>query len=88
MREEFTNKTELTGSMIEDGANITPSDTVDLTNPTKTGIYVGGSGDLKVDLLSGATVTYYNLSAGITHPIVAKRIYATGTTATNIAVGY
>jgi hypothetical protein len=62
---------------------ITPSDSVDLTVPTR-GVYVGVSGDLKVDMSGVGTVTFKDLMAGMIHPISAKRIYATGTTATDI----
>lgn len=62
---------------------ITPSDSTDLTTPTR-GIYVGVSGDLKVDLVGSGTVTFVGLAAGIIHPIAAKRIYATGTDSTDI----
>jgi hypothetical protein len=63
---------------------ITPSNSTDLTTPTR-GIYVGVSGDLTVDLVKGGTqITFVGLAAGIIHPIAAKRVYATGTDATDI----
>lgn len=62
---------------------VTPNNSTDLTNATR-GIYVGVSGDLKVDLLSGDTVTFVNIAAGVIHPLRVKRVYATGTTATSI----
>ena len=62
---------------------VTPSNTVDLAQVTR-GIYVGVSGDLKVDMVAGGTVTFVDLAAGMIHPIAAKRIYQTGTDATNI----
>lgn len=78
---------------VENGYAVTPSDSVDLTFTntdgntvtfTTRGIYLGASGDLKVDLERGGTVTFTGLSAGVIHPVAAKRIYATGTTATSI----
>jgi hypothetical protein len=39
---------------------------------------------LKVDMGDSGTVTFSGLPAGVFLPIIVKRIYATGTTATNI----
>ena len=68
---------------IESGFSITPSNTVDLERTTR-GIYVGIGGDLKVDLVSGDTVTFVGLSSGMIHPIRVRRVYATGTDVDNI----
>ena len=62
---------------------ITPHDTNDLAIAPR-GIYVGVSGDLKVDMLGTGTVTYVGLAEGVIHPIRASRVYSTGTTATDI----
>ena len=62
---------------------ITPDNTTDLALPTR-GLYVGGSGTVKVDMADGTTVTFTGLAAGVIHPIRAKRVYATGTTASGI----
>ena len=64
-------------------AAVTPDDSNDLTNVTR-GVYVGASGNVKVDLLGGSTVTFSGLAAGVVHPLRVTRIYATGTTATGI----
>ncbi len=66
---------------------ITPSDDTDLTFVTR-GIYVGVAGNLKVDMEDGTTVIFVGLAAGMIHPIRAKRIYATLTTATSIVGVY
>ena len=66
---------------------ITPSNTEDLVRVTR-GIYVGVTGNVKVDMFSGDTVTFLGMSAGVIHPIRAKRVYATGTTATSIVGVY
>lgn len=63
--------------------SITPADGSDVTWITR-GLYVGASGDVKVDMEDGTTVTFTSLSAGVIHPIRAKRVYSTGTTATSI----
>lgn len=62
-------------------AAITTSDTAVSDDPTRA-IYVGNSGSLKVDMVSGGTVTFSNLTAGTLLPIQVVRVYATGTTAT------
>lgn len=73
----------LNESKAQEAVLVAPSDTNDLAKVTS-GIYLGGSGDLRVTLEKGSTVTFTNLSSGIIHPIAAKRIYATGTMATSI----
>ena len=55
--------------------------------PTR-GVYVGGSGDLKVTMANGSDVTFTSLSAGVIHPISCIRMYSTGTTATNLVALY
>lgn len=70
-------------SPAENAAAVTPNDSTDLANTTR-GVYVGVTGDLKVDTVGGNTVTFVSLAAGIIHPIRAKRVYSTGTTATSI----
>lgn len=62
---------------------ITTHNTNELTTVTR-GVYVGVSGDLKVDMLDGTTVTFANIVAGVIHPLRVRKVYATGTTATNI----
>lgn len=63
----------------------TPSDSLDLAPPARA-IYVGASGDVRIDDLAGHTTVLKALQAGTFHPVRAKRIYATGTTATDIVV--
>lgn len=70
-------------SPAEHAVEITPSNDTDLANTTR-GVYAGVSGDLKVDTVGGSTVTFVGLAAGIIHPIRARRVYATGTDATDI----
>ena len=65
-------------------AAITPSDTVDLPWITRA-IYVGGAGDVKVDMGdSGTAIPFTAVPVGTVLPIRVKRVYATGTTATNL----
>ena len=62
---------------------VTPSDTNDLLVLTR-GLYVGVSGDVKVTCMAGNVTTLVGLAAGVFHPIRVRRVWATGTTATNI----
>lgn len=62
---------------------ITPDDDVEFIPPVR-GIYVGTSGDLKVDMADGQTVTFTGVVAGFIHDISVKRVYANGTNAGNI----
>jgi hypothetical protein len=65
--------------------NVTPSDTGTIRE-TKA-LYIGTSGDLKVDMADGSTVTFSSIGVGF-HELSVKRVYATGTTATNIVALY
>lgn len=71
----------------ENAFAVTPNNFADLAEDTR-GLYVGVSGDVKVDLVGGTTVTFVNLAAGVIHPIRARRVYATGTSATSIIGAY
>ena len=66
---------------------VTPNDGADLSVVARA-IYVGSSGDLVVILADDtSTVTFSNIPVGW-HPIRAKRIYSTGTTAASIVAVY
>lgn len=62
---------------------VTPSDSTDLVTLCRA-IYVGGAGNLNIDMADGTTITFSGLSSGQILPVRAKRVRATGTTATNI----
>jgi hypothetical protein len=70
-------------NMASVASAVTPNDSTDLTTVAQ-GIYIGGAGDLKVDMADSGTVTFSGLPAGVFLPIIVKRVYSTGTTATNI----
>lgn len=61
---------------------ITPADS-DLVAPVRA-IYVGGGGNVRISDTGGGAVTFSNVPAGVILPVMAKRIWSTGTTATNI----
>ena len=65
------------------GFSITPADGADLAVYAR-GIYIGTAGDLKVDTVEGDTLTFVGAQAGGVIPVVAKRVYSTGTTAGNL----
>lgn len=70
-------------------AAVTPSDTADIpavTGGTNNGcvLYVGGAGNLKVLTVGGDEVTLTAVPVGTFVPVQVLRVFATGTTATNI----
>ncbi len=73
---------------------ITPSDTVNLVASGRTtielcdAIYVGGIGNVTAVLQDGSTVLYTAPPVGSILPIRAKRVNATGTTATALVALY
>ena len=72
---------------LDKGAAVTTSDTANLPNPARM-LWVGGAGNVKVDTVGGSTITFLSVAAGTRLPIQAKKVYATGTTATNIVALY
>lgn len=68
-------------------AAVTPNDAADVPAPTK-GLFLGATGNVRVDMANGNTVTFTALTGGIVHAIAVKRVYATGTTATGIIALY
>ena len=70
-------------------AAVTPSNTVNI--PAITGgsnngcvLYVGGAGNLKVLTVGGDEVTFTAIPVGTFVPVQVLKVFATGTTATNI----
>lgn len=61
---------------------VTPDDDNDLAEAPSI-LYIGVSGNVKVDLAKEGTVTYLSVPVGFLK-VYVKRVYATGTTATNI----
>jgi hypothetical protein len=68
-------------------AAVTPNNSTTFSSPTR-GLYVGVTGDVKVDMPGSSAITFVGLAAGIIHPICATRVYSTGTTATSIVAIY
>lgn len=70
-------------SCAQNAFAVTPSDSTDLAAPARA-LYVGGSGNVKINDSGNGAVTFYGVAAGSILPVMARRVYATGTTATNI----
>jgi hypothetical protein len=65
-----------------DAAAITPSDTINLVNPSI--IFVGGGGNVRVLTAQGSDVTFTGVLTGSVLPVQVLRVYSTNTTATNM----
>lgn len=71
---------------------VTPSDTVNIPSlSSESGtpnrgcvLYIGTGGDLKVLTIGGDEVTFTNFQDGSFLPVQVVRVFATGTTASNI----
>jgi hypothetical protein len=73
--------------MFPGGAvTITPSDTVNLTNPAV--IYVGVTGNVQVTTAQGDTVVFTAVPAGSVIPVQVLRVWVTNTTATTMVGVY
>jgi hypothetical protein len=60
--------------------SITPSDGGELAAVTRA-LFVGQSGDVRAQLISGPVVTFMNMQAGSVYPLRIRQVLATGTTA-------
>jgi len=67
---------------------ITASDTVDIASGLTHAVLVGGAGDVTAVMQNNRAVTITGLPAGAWVPIRARRINATGTTATGLVALY
>ena len=69
-------------SVAQQCVAITPADS-DLSAQVRA-LYIGGIGDIKITDPQGNAVTFVNVQTGSILPVMAKRVWSTGTTATNI----
>jgi len=65
-----------------DAFEVTPSDTDDFGKISV--LYVGVGGHVKVETRGGNDITFYNMNNGQFVPVQVRKVYATGTTATNL----
>lgn len=82
---EYVQSQDFKGGKMNPGEKfvaVTPHDTNELTYITR-GILVAVAGTVKITSVAGDEVTV-TLAAGIIHPIRAKIIWSTGTSATGI----
>lgn len=68
---------------ITGGFPVVPDDGVDLPKLTRA-LICGGGGDVAVTLADGSEIVLPSLAAGVIYPVRARRVAATGTTATGI----
>jgi hypothetical protein len=66
---------------------VTPSDQNEL-NFISTRLWIGGGGSVAVTLADGSSCTYFCVPAGSYLTIRARRVLATGTSATDIIAEY
>lgn len=69
-----------------DAAAVTPADGSDLPISPARSLWVGTFGDVKIDTTNGNAVTFVGVQGLL--PVRAKRVYSTGTTASNIVAIY
>lgn len=70
--------------LAKGGAAVTPHDTSALTRTSDMGLYVGTGGNVKLTTEDGDTLTFNNVPDGTLLPVVAKLVFSTLTTASNI----
>lgn len=83
MADDFSTFSRNPSGPYERAVAVTPSDAADLTN-IASALYIGGAGAVKIDTVGGDTVTFSGMLVGTVYPIRIKKVYSTGTTATNI----
>jgi hypothetical protein len=69
-------------TIYRSGFAITPNDGTDLATQAKA-IWVGGTGAIKVTTADDSTLTFAAVPVGF-FPVRCKRVWSTGTTATNL----
>lgn len=83
----------MAGRVFDDVSSARGSVAIDVSGGNQTlpagvrGIYVGTTGNLKVDLPDGSSPTFTNVAAGV-FPVQATKVYQTGTTASGMFALY
>jgi hypothetical protein len=73
------------------GVAVAPNDNSDLPTAPTRALYIGTTGDLKVNMADGTTVSFVAIPAGTVLPISVTRVFATGqpgSIATNVVALY
>jgi len=73
-------------SPFQDGLEVTPDDATDLATVAR-GLWIGAGGTLRITTERGTVLNFASVSAGL-FPFAARRVHATGTTATGIVAGW
>lgn len=86
---EAQSSTQILNKMLANSAfTVTPEDNSDLSRKG-CAIFVGGAGDIKVDMHgTGTAIVFAGVPAGTMLPILVDRVYSTDTDATNIVALY
>ncbi len=84
--DDFNTQTPNAQGPISKAAEVTPNDALDLTHLTRA-VFIGTGGDLRATLADGTVLSFVNMAPGW-HPIRVARIWATGTTASDIIGGW
>ena len=69
-------------------AAVTPNDGADLSRIPTRSLWIGGAGNVNVDMADGTTVLFSGCTAGSILPVQVKRVRSTNTTATLIVALY
>jgi len=83
MADDFASHQPGLTSPAEAAFAVTPADGSDLPHVTRA-LYVGSAGALRVTMLSGGTVTFTGMQAGMVYPLRVIRVLASETTAGGI----
>ena len=83
MKDEFESYATGLTAPARDATAITPDDTTDLDTATRA-LYVSEAGSLQVQMVSGQTVNFGNVQAGVVYPFRVVRVMSTGTTAAGL----
>ena len=86
MGDTFKNYASRLDSPASNAMEVTENDSTDLSNISRA-VYIGGDGDLTVEMAGGQVVAFTGLLAGTLLPIRVKKV-KTATTATNVVVLY
>jgi hypothetical protein len=86
MADTFKNYASRLDSPASNAIEVTKSDSADLSSISRA-VYIGGDGDLTVEMAGGQVVAFTGLLAGTVLPIRVKKVKA-ATTATNVVVLY
>jgi len=74
----------MTRGITNDASAITPSDSADLAQAGV--VFVGTGGAIKVTTLKGTEITFGNVPDGYELKCEVKKVFSTGTTATNLVL--